>query len=60
MPGSSRRATACRSASIDAICPALHDPYVTQNRIVYAAVVLALLIAVAIAWHFTHVPSTAH
>jgi hypothetical protein len=31
-----------------------------QNRIVYAAIVLALLIAIAIAWYFTHVPSTSH
>jgi hypothetical protein len=31
-----------------------------QNRIVYVAIVLLLLIALAIAWHFTHVPATSH
>lgn len=31
-----------------------------QNRIVVLSVVLALVIAVAIAWYFTHVPSSSH
>jgi hypothetical protein len=31
-----------------------------QNRIVYFAVVLLVIIAIAIAWHFTHVPTTSH
>lgn len=31
-----------------------------QNRIIVLSVVLALVIAVAIAWYFTHVPSSSH
>jgi hypothetical protein len=31
-----------------------------QNRILYVAILLALVIALAIVWHFTHVPSSTH
>jgi hypothetical protein len=31
-----------------------------QNRIVYVAVILAVVIALAIVLYFTHVPSSSH